>query len=122
MHRKVVVVDPRPGHVASGAFTGTADVVRAWPDDWIARHPLAAPDAVVALSHDPRIDDRALRAALAGPAGYVAALGSRATHARRLRCLTDAPGLARLAGPAGLDLGGASLAENRIAAEGGPYG
>ncbi|MFF0451385.1 XdhC family protein [Streptomyces sp. NPDC004609] len=114
LHRKVVVLDPRPGHVASGAFTGTADAVRAWPDDWIARHPLAARDAVVALSHDPRIDDRALRAALAGPAGYVAALGSRATHAQRLRRLTDAPGLERLAGPAGLDLGGASLAESAL--------
>ncbi|MFJ9680337.1 XdhC family protein [Streptomyces sp. NPDC101194] len=115
LHRKVVVLDPRPGHVASGAFTGTtADVVRSWPDDWIARHPLAARDAVVVLSHDPRIDDRALRAALAGPAGYVAALGSRATHAQRLRRLTDTPGLDRLVGPAGLDLGGASLAESAL--------
>ncbi|WP_416986564.1 XdhC family protein [Streptomyces sp. T028] len=76
----------------------------------MARHPLAARDAVVALSHDPRIDERALRAALAGHAGYVAALGSRATHAGRLRRLTGVPGLDRLAGPAGLDLGGASLA------------
>ncbi|MGI5440258.1 XdhC family protein [Streptomyces shenzhenensis] len=114
VHRKVVVLDPRPGHVASGAFTGTADVVRAWPDHWIARHPLGVRDAVVSLSHDPRIDDRALRAALAGPAGYVAALGSRATHAQRLRRLADAPGLDRLAGPAGLDLGGASLAESAL--------
>ncbi len=114
LHRPVVVLDPRSGHVASGAFPGTADVVRAWPDEWIARHPLGVHDAVVALSHDPRIDDRALRAALAGPAGYVAALGSRATHAQRLRRLADAPGLDRLTGPAGLDLGGASLAESAL--------
>ncbi|MGW1089874.1 XdhC family protein [Streptomyces sp. NPDC002596] len=114
LHRKTVVLDPRPGHVASGAFTGTADVVRAWPDEWIARHPLGVRDAVVTLSHDPRIDDRALRAALAGPAGYVAALGSRATHEQRLRRLADTPGLDRLTGPAGLDLGGASLAESAL--------
>ncbi|MFJ5841691.1 XdhC family protein [Streptomyces shenzhenensis] len=114
VHRKAVVLDPRPTHVASGTFTGAADVVRAWPDHWIARHPLGVRDAVVSLSHDPRIDDCALRAALAGPAGYVAALGSRATHTQRLRRLADAPGLDRLTGPAGLDLGAASLAESAL--------
>ncbi|MGW4033169.1 XdhC family protein [Streptomyces sp. NPDC004838] len=114
LHRRVVVLDPRPGHIASGAFNDTAEVVRAWPDEWIARHPLGIRDAVVTLSHDPRIDDRALRAALAGPAEYVAALGSRATHAQRLRRLADAPGLDRLTGPAGLDLGGPSLAESAL--------
>ncbi|MET8452152.1 XdhC family protein [Streptomyces sp. NPDC005209] len=114
LHRKVVVLDPRPGHVASGAFPDTVEVVHAWPDEWIARHPLAANDAVITLSHDPRIDDRALRAAMAGPAGYVAALGSRATHRQRLQRLADAPGLDRLTGPAGLDLGGASLAESAL--------
>ncbi|MFF4763112.1 XdhC family protein [Streptomyces sp. NPDC001292] len=114
LQRRVVIVDPRVGHVTSGAFPGTAEVVRAWPDDWIAAHPLTESDAVVSLSHDPRIDDRALRAALAGPAGYVAALGSRATHTQRLRRLADARGVERLIGPAGLDLGGASLAESAL--------
>ncbi|WDZ86593.1 XdhC family protein [Micromonospora cathayae] len=107
----VSVVDPRPGHVGAGAVPTTAGLVRAWPDEWLARHPLGPGDAVVALSHDPRIDDRAVRAALAGGAGHVAALGSRATHAQRLRRLAGTPGLDRLAGPAGLDLGGRSLAE-----------
>lgn len=115
LHRKVTVLDPRPGHVASGAFPDTVEVVRAWPDEWIARYPLATRDAVVTLSHDPRIDDRALRAALASPTTYVAALGSRATHAGRLQRLADTPGLDRLTGPAGLDLGGASLAESALA-------
>ncbi|MCZ4102456.1 MULTISPECIES: XdhC family protein [Streptomyces] len=45
LHRRVVVLDPRPGHVASGAFPDTVAVVRAWPDKWIARHPLGARDA-----------------------------------------------------------------------------
>jgi xanthine dehydrogenase accessory factor len=70
--------------------------------------------AVVALSHDPRIDDRAIRAALAGDAGHIAALGSRATHAQRLRRLAGAAGLHRHVGPAGLDLGGASLDETAL--------
>ncbi|MEU5943187.1 XdhC family protein [Micromonospora sp. NPDC047548] len=114
LDRAVSVVDPRPGHVGSGALPASARVVRAWPDEWLTGHPLGAGDAVVALSHDPRIDDRAIRAALAGGAGHVAALGSRATHAQRLQRLAGTPGLDRLAGPAGLDLGGTSLAEGAL--------
>jgi xanthine dehydrogenase accessory factor len=110
----VTVLDPRPGHVGSGAVPATARLVRAWPDTWLADHPLGTADALVALSHDPRIDDRAIRAALAGDAGHVAALGSRATHAQRLRRLACTPGIDRLVGPAGLDLGGAGLAETAL--------
>ncbi len=112
LHLRVVVVDPRPGHVTSGAFPASCEVVREWPDAWLGE--LGAGDAVVTLTHDPRIDDRALRTALAGGAGHVAALGSRATHAQRLRRLAGTPGLDRLSGPAGLDLGGASLAETAL--------
>jgi xanthine dehydrogenase accessory factor len=114
MHRAVTVVDPRPGHTGSGALPAGIRLVRAWPDQWLATHPLGAEDALVALSHDPRIDDRAIRAALAGDAAHVAALGSRATHAQRLRRLAGTPGLHRLVGPAGLDLGGSSLAETAL--------
>jgi xanthine dehydrogenase accessory factor len=114
LDRRVIVLDPRPGHLGSGAFPATADLVRAWPDDWLERNPLTASDALVTLSHDPRIDDRALRAALPGPAGYVATLGSRATHAQRRHRLAGVSGLDRLAGPAGLDLGGATLAETAL--------
>ncbi|WP_438306692.1 XdhC family protein (plasmid) [Streptomyces sp. HUAS TT11] len=114
LHRGVVVLDPRPGHVISGAFPDSVTLVCAWPDEWIAHHPLHADDALVTLSHDPRIDDRAIRAALAGPAGYIGALGSRATHTQRLRRLADLPDLVRLHGPTGLDLGGTSLAESAL--------
>jgi xanthine dehydrogenase accessory factor len=114
LHRKVVILDPRPDHSASGAFPDTATVVCAWPDEWISRNPLDAQDAVVTLSHDPRIDDRAIRAALTGQAGYIAALGSRATHTQRVQRLAGVPGLSRLIGPAGLDIGGSSLAESAL--------
>ncbi|MDQ2589205.1 XdhC/CoxI family protein [Saccharothrix yanglingensis] len=114
LHRRAVILDPRPEHVTSGAFPATCEVVRAWPDQWIAGNRLRAEDAVVTLTHDPRIDDRAIRAALESEAGHVAALGSRTTHARRLRRLAGTPGLNRLSGPAGLDLGGASLAETAL--------
>lgn len=114
LERAVVVLDPRPGHVASGAFPSGVQVVRTWPDAWLAAHPLREDDAVVVLSHDPRIDDAALRAVLPGPAGYVGALGSRATHAQRLARLRGTPGLARLVGPVGLDIGGVSPAETAL--------
>jgi xanthine dehydrogenase accessory factor len=76
-----------------------------------------APDAqtaVVLLSHDPKLDDPALHAALASPAFYIGALGSRRTHEKRLARLEEA-GLGHLASrihaPVGLDLGGRSPAE-----------
>jgi xanthine dehydrogenase accessory factor len=109
---KVIIIDPRPDHIASGAFPSSCEVVRSWPDEWISE--LGVDDAVVTLTHDPRIDDGAIRAALSSGAGHVAALGSRATHAQRLRRLGETPGLDRLSGPAGLDLGGASLAETAL--------
>lgn len=114
LHRRVIVLDPRPGHIASGALPPTATVVRAWPGEWIGRHPLDSHDAVVVLSHDPRIDDPAIRAALAGDVGHIAVLGSRATHAQRLRRLAGTAGTDRLSGPAGLDLGGVSPAETAL--------
>lgn len=80
----------------------------------MTQHGLRSSDAVVMLSHDPRIDDRGIRAALAGGVGHVAALGSRATHRQRLHRLDGLPGLQRLAAPAGLDLGGASLADTAL--------
>ena len=71
--------------------------------------------AVVTLTHDPKIDDPALDAALKSPAFYVGALGSRKTHAARLQRLAalghDAAALARIHGPVGLDIGALSPAE-----------
>ncbi|MEV2238017.1 XdhC family protein [Micromonospora sp. NPDC049891] len=114
MGRRVVVVDPRPAYAQRERVPDADDVICVWPDEWLAAGHLGPRDAVLVLTHDPRIDDRALRAALAGPAGYVGALGSRATHARRLARMAGTPGLDRLAGPAGLDLGAASLAETAL--------
>ena len=70
---------------------------------------------MVTLSHDPKIDDPALIAALAAPTGYVAALGSRKSQTARLERLAAAgfspENLARIEGPAGLDLGAIGPAE-----------
>ncbi|MBT0768191.1 XdhC family protein [Kineosporia sp. J2-2] len=111
---EVVVIDPRQAFVDSGALPAGTRTVLGWPDRWLAENPPRPDDAVVVLTHDPRIDDRGIRAALAGGAGYVAALGSRATHAQRMRRLGHLPGIGRLCGPAGLDLGGQSPAETAL--------
>ena len=111
---QVVVVDPRRGFGPPGGG-GAVEVVRDYPDEVFPSLGLDTRTAVVALTHDPKIDDPALEAALASPALYVGALGSRKTHARRLERLADnglAPDvLARIHGPIGLDIGAATPAE-----------
>ncbi|MBQ1023787.1 XdhC family protein [Micromonospora sp. C95] len=111
---RVVVVDPRPAYAQSERVPAAEDVICAWPDDFLATRSLDVRDAVLVLTHDPRIDDRAIRAALSGSAGYVGVLGSRQTHAQRLARLAGTPGLHRLTGPAGLDLGAGSLAQTAL--------
>lgn len=111
---EVTVIDPRRAFATDSRFpdvTLTAD----WPDTVMAEMPPGPQTAVIAVTHDPKIDDPALGAALRSPAFYVGALGSSRTHARRRDRLradgfseTD---LARIAGPIGLDLGGRLPAE-----------
>ena len=110
----VTVVDPRRAWASSERFPQVA-LVTDWPDEALKS---LAPDhrtAVVTLTHDPKLDDPALAAALASPAFYIGALGSRRTQARRLERLRDlgldAAALARVHGPVGLDIGAKSPAE-----------
>lgn len=110
----VRVVDPR-GLFGAEARFGDIAIDGRWPDEALADWKLNAASAVVTLTHDPKLDDPALLAALASPAFYIGALGSRRTHAARLERLAAAGAtpdqLARIHGPAGLDLGAASPAE-----------
>ncbi len=110
----VTVIDPRERFLTQDRFPDTILDDR-WPDEAVAA---AKPDratAIVTLSHDIKIDDPALAAALRSPAGYIAALGSRRSHARRLERLAtmgfDEAALARIDGPAGIDIGGIGPAE-----------
>lgn len=120
---QVMVCDPRPefrqGFIAD-LPSAAVEIREDMPDDMIRA---AAPDlctAIVALSHDPKIDDMALLEALASPAFYVGALGSRLNQEKRRQRLrqhfdlTDAQ-LARLHGPVGLAIGSRSPAEIAIA-------
>ena len=114
----VRVIDPRGAYAAPERFAGVR-VIQGWPDDALAAEPLTARSALIALSHDTKVDDPALVTALRSPAGYIGALGSVRTHARRLARL-GALGfsereLARIHGPVGLGIGARSPAEIAIA-------
>jgi xanthine dehydrogenase accessory factor len=113
----VTVVDPRRAFASDARFPGVT-LRHDWPDEAMGE---LAPDrrtAVVTLTHDPKIDDPALEGALASNAFYVAALGSKRTHAARVERLkqqgfTEAQ-IDRIHGPAGLALGAVSPAEIAI--------
>ena len=118
----VTLVDPRARFLTAERFPN-ATLDDRWPDEAIAT---LAPDArtsVVTLSHDPKIDDPALIAALASPAGYVAALGSKASHAKRIERLAatgvSADQLARIEGPAGVAINAISAPEIALSIAGG---
>ena len=110
----VTIVDPRRGFAESQRFEGI-EISGEWPDEAMARLKPDARTAVVTLTHDPKLDDPALDAALKSPAFYIGALGSRKTHAARLERLKAAgfsdKDLARIHGPVGLDINALSPAE-----------
>ena len=110
----VTVIDPRRAFATGERFEGVT-VTTDWPDDALDTAKLDARSAVVTLTHDPKLDDPALQAALASPAFYIGSLGSRRTHARRIERLTAAglapEVLARIHAPIGLDIGAVTAAE-----------
>jgi len=105
---QVTVCDPREEYTDEWDVPGTS-IVRTMPDDTVMDMKLDERCAVIALTHDPKLDDLALMEALKTPAFYVGALGSRRNNAaRRERLkefdLSDAE-LARLHGPVGIYIG-----------------
>ncbi len=110
----VTVIDPRGAFATAERFPGVA-LLDDWPDEAMAKLGPDSRTAVVTLTHDPKIDDPALIAALRSTAFYIGALGSRKTHGGRLERLAaagfDARALARINGPIGLNLGGRAPAE-----------
>ncbi len=110
----VQLIDPRAAFATPGRFPGI-EIINQWPQEVMDELPLNSRTAVVTLSHDAKIDEPALKAALESAAFYIGALGSRKNHAKRLQRLGavgfDDETLARIAGPIGLPLGGRSPAE-----------
>ena len=110
----VTVVDPRGAWATTNRFPGVK-VVQDWADEAFETMGLDVSTAVVTLTHDPKLDDPALEAALKSEAFYVGALGSRRTHAKRKERLSEVgiteEQFSRIHGPVGLNIGAKSPAE-----------
>lgn len=114
----VRIIDPRTAFATPERFAGT-DLMADWPTDALKGKPLDAYTALVAVTHDPNIDDFPIAEALRRGCFYVGALGSRRTHASRLERLRaegfPAEALTRVNGPIGLPIGASSPAEIAVA-------
>ncbi|QND47284.1 XdhC/CoxF family protein [Rhizobium lusitanum] len=112
------IIDPRTAFATPERFDGV-DLVADWPVEALKERPLDAYTALVAVTHDPKIDDFAIGEALKAGCFYVGALGSRKTHAGRLERLTregqTEGDLARIRAPIGLPIGASSPAEIAVA-------
>jgi len=115
---RITVCDPRPLFATAARFPG-AEVVVSWPTAWLAAQPVDERTMICVLSHDARFDAELIALALATPAGFVGAMGSRTTHDRRIASLrergVDEPAIARLRSPIGLDIGASTVEETAVA-------
>jgi xanthine dehydrogenase accessory factor len=105
---RTIVVDARGAFATPERFAHADELIMAWPDEALEGK-LNSNSFVVLLTHDPKLDDPALKIALPSPARYVGALGSPKTHAKRLVRLREdgvpEEQLARLHAPIGLKIG-----------------
>ncbi len=113
---RVTVVDPRGAFASAERFPRAESVHDAWPDvDSLSEYGLRDSSYLVALAHDPKIDDPALVAAVEVGARYVGALGSRRSHATRVERLRERglsqEAIDRIHAPIGLDIGARTPAE-----------
>ena len=106
---RTVVVDPRRAFGNEERFPNVDQLIQKWPDEAFQQIPLTRSTAIAMLTHDPKLDDPALKVALPSSAFYVGALGSKTTQSKRRQRLLD-EGLSeeqlnRLHGPIGLKIG-----------------
>ena len=119
LDHEVIVIDSRPAFATEERFPDVDELIVGWPDEVADDIGLGPDDAVVVLSHDPKIDEPALVAAFQRGCRYVGVIGSRKSQARRRDRLGElgvaADDIARLHGPIGLDLGGRANEEVALA-------
>jgi xanthine dehydrogenase accessory factor len=119
---RVVLCDARPVFATSRRFPAASEVVCEWPDRYLAAEVAAGRvdvrTVIAVVTHDPKFDVPLLKVALASPAAYVGAMGSRRTHDKRLAELRASGvtelALARLRSPIGLDIGGRTAEETAV--------
>ena len=113
----VTLIDPRTAFANEARFID-CNIIADWPETALKTLTLDARTAMVTLTHDPKIDDDALLPALASDLFYIASLGSRRTHEKRVERLSaagcDAKNIARIHAPAGLDIGSRNPADIAI--------
>lgn len=106
---RTVVVDPRSAFGNEARFPNVDQLIQKWPDEAFQQIPLTRSTAIAMLTHDPKLDDPALKIALPSSAFYVGALGSKTTQAKRRQRLLEEgiteEQLNRLHGPIGLEIG-----------------
>ena len=116
---RVILVDPRRAFATPTRFPEVEEIVHAYPDEALPRLKLDSETYVAVLTHDPKIDDPALRLALASPAPYVGVLSSRRTHdkrrARLLAAGVPAHLLDRIRTPIGVEIGARTPEEIALA-------
>ncbi|UYP18706.1 XdhC family protein [Rhodococcus sp. Z13] len=115
---RVTVIDARPVFATAARFPDADEIVVAWPHVVLDSAPVDASTVIAVLTHDEKFDIPLLERALRCDAGYVGAMGSRATHERRIALLREAGlssgELARLHSPIGLDLGARTPEETAV--------
>lgn len=116
---QVVVIDPRKAFGTEERFPNVSQLVQAWPDEAFKQISLTNSTAVAMLTHDPKIDDPSLKIVLESDVFYIGALGSKKTHAKRIKRL-QADGFTpeqinRIHGPIGLTIGGHTPGEIALA-------
>jgi len=106
---RTVVIDPRTAFGSEERFPNVDQLIPLWPQEAFQKIPITRSTAVAMLTHDPKLDDPALKIALPSQAFYVGALGSKTTQAKRRQRLLDEglteEQLKRLHGPIGLEIG-----------------
>lgn len=116
---RVTVIDPREVFATRERFPDVDGLIVEWPEEGLAQLTLNSSTSVAVLTHDPKIDLPALKAALDSPARYVGALGSRATFEQRKADLAEMgvtqEQIARIHSPIGLKLGARTPAEIALA-------
>lgn len=112
---RTIVIDPRRAFGSEARFPHVDQLIQEWPEKALAQVELNSETAVALLTHDPKIDDAALKIVLNSSVFYIGALGSRGTHAKRQERLRkmgfDEAAISRIHGPVGLDIGARSPEE-----------
>jgi xanthine dehydrogenase accessory factor len=115
---RTVVIDPRSAFGSEARFPHVDQLIQLWPDEAFRQIPPDRSTAIAMLTHDPKLDDPALKIALPSSAFYVGALGSKTTQAKRRQRLLDdgltEAQLNRLHGPIGLEIGAGTPEEIAI--------